>query len=261
MTMTSVAEAPAGAVGRRALVRLTATEGKLFIRERVGPVWGLGFPLVLLIIFGSIHSFHTVRATYGGLTLLDVYLPILIEMMLALLALVAMPLVLAGYRERGILRRLRTTPAGPLRVLAAQILVNFACAVVATLVLVLVARFAYGVSVPRQFGGFVVAALLVAVAMLCIGLFVAAVGKTGRIAQIIGAILFYPLIFFAGLWLPIPSMPAVLQHISHATPLGAAWESFQNAELGRFPGALPLLTIVAWAVVFGLAAWRLFRWE
>ena len=259
--MTSVAEAPARPASRSALARLTATEGKLFIRDRVGPVWGLGFPLVLLIIFGSIHSFHTVRATYGGLTLLDVYLPILIEMMLALLALVAMPLVLAGYRERGILRRLRTTPAGPLRVLGAQVLVNFGFLVVATVVLLLVARFAYGVTVPRQFGGFVVAELFVAAAMLCIGLFVASVGKTGRIAQVIGAILFYPLIFFAGLWLPIPSMPTVLQHISHPTPLGAAWESFQNAELGRFPGALPLLTMAAWAVLFGLAAWRLFRWE
>jgi ABC-2 type transport system permease protein len=259
--MTSVAEAPARPASRSPLARLTATEGKLFIRDRVGPVWGLGFPLVLLIIFGSIHSFHTARAPYGGLTLLDVYVPILIEMMLALLALVAMPLVLAGYRERGILRRLRTTPAGPLRVLGAQVLVNFGFLVVATVVLLLVARFAYGVTVPRQFGGFVVAELFVAAAMLCIGLFVAAVGKTGRIAQVIGAILFYPLIFFAGLWLPIPSMPTVLQHISHATPLGAAWESFQNAELGRFPGALPLLTMAAWAVLFGLAAWRLFRWE
>ncbi len=67
--------------------------------------------------------------------------------------------------------------------------------------------------------------------------------------------------FFSGLWLPIPSMPPVLQHISHATPLGAAWEAFQKADLGRWPHALPLLTIAAYAVAFGLAAARLFRWQ
>jgi len=56
-------------------------------------------------------------------------------------------------------------------------------------------------------------------------------------------------------------MPAVLQHISHATPLGAAWESFQAATLGHWPPALALGTLVAYAVAFGLAAARLFRWE
>ena len=46
--------------------------------------------------------------------------------------------------------------------------------------------------------------------------------RSARVARGIGALLFYPLMFFAGLWLPIPNMPAALQHVSHATPLGAA---------------------------------------
>ena len=106
-----------------------------------------------------------------------------------------------------------------------------------------------------------VIALLAATGLLSLGLFVAAVAPSGRAASAIGAILFYPLMFFSGLWLPIPSMPAVLQHISHATPLGAAWESFQDAALGHWPPALALLTMVGYGVVFGLAAARLFRWE
>ena len=83
----------------------------------------------------------------------------------------------------------------------------------------------------------------------------------GRVARGIGALVCYPMMFFAGLWLPIPNKPATLQHISHATPLGAAWESFQNAALGHWPPALALLTMAGYTVVFGLAAARLFRWE
>jgi ABC-2 type transport system permease protein len=49
--------------------------------------------------------------------------------------------------------------------------------------------------------------------------------------------------------------------ISHATPLGAAWESFQAAALGHWPPALALGTMAAYAIAFGLAAARLFRWE
>ena len=67
--------------------------------------------------------------------------------------------------------------------------------------------------------------------------------------------------FFSGLWLPIPSMPTVLQHISHATALGAASGALQNATLGVWPTWLQLVTLAAYAVVFGLAAARFFRWE
>jgi ABC-2 type transport system permease protein len=84
---------------------------------------------------------------------------------------------------------------------------------------------------------------------------------TGRVARGIGALLFYAMIFFAGLWLPIPNMPATVQHISHATPLGAAVPALTAATQGSFPTALQLLTMAGWAVAFGLAAARFFRWE
>ena len=76
---------------------------------------------------------------YGGLTTLDVHVPILLVFALAMLSLVAMPTTLAGYRELGVLRRLKTTPAGPVRVLAAQLTVKLAVAVAAVVVIVTVA--------------------------------------------------------------------------------------------------------------------------
>lgn len=67
--------------------------------------------------------------------------------------------------------------------------------------------------------------------------------------------------FFAGRWLPIPSMPSVLQHISHATPLGTAVQALQYATNGQWPHWQQLLILAAYAVGFGLAATKLFRWE
>jgi ABC-2 type transport system permease protein len=259
--MTVTTQEPAVAARRSPLAQLTRVEFRLFLRERVGPIWGIGLPVLLLVIFGAIPAFKKVQSGYGGLTVLDAYVPILITMSLALLALIAMPTVLVNYRERGVLRRLRTTPAGPVRVLSAQLIVNAGMAIVTLLVLLLVGRFGYHVPLPRQLGGWVVAALFAMAAMMSMGLFIAAVGPTARAAAAIGAILFYPLMFFSGLWLPIPSMPTVLQHLSHATPLGAAWEAFQNSDLGHWPTALSLVTMAAWAIAFGAAAARFFRWE
>ena len=259
--MSVITEAPTARSRRSALAQLTLVEFRLFLRERVGPIWGTGLPVLLLVIFGAIPSFRKVNPGYDGLTILDAYVPILITMSLALLTLIAMPTALVNYRERGVLRRLKTTPAGPVRVLSAQLIVNATVAVVTLVVLLVLARVAYGVPLPRQFGGWVVAALFAMAALIGMGLFVAAVGPTARASAAIGSILFYPLMFFSGLWLPIPSMPAVLQHISHASPLGAAWEAFQNADLGHWPPALALITMAIWAIAFGTAATRFFRWE
>jgi ABC-2 type transport system permease protein len=245
-----------------ALRRLTVTEGKLFVRERVGVIWGVGFPLVLLVIFGSIPGFRTpVSKSIRGLSILDAYVPILIAFVLAILAISALPSVLAGYREKGILRRMATTPVGPGRMLAAQLAVNGAVVLVTLVLLVAVARLAYQVPLPRQAGGFVLAVVLAAAALLAIGMFIAAVVPTGRAANAAGAILFFPMMFFAGLWLPIAAMPPVLQHVSHATPLGAAVQSLTDAWQGHWPHPLQLLALAVYALVFSLGAARLFRWE
>ena len=248
---------------RSAMTQLIVTELKLFTRGRaaVGLVAGAGFPLLLMIIFGAIHSFNTPVAKYSGLTTLDVYVPILLVFAVGLLSLVAMPATLAGYRELGYLRRLKTTPAGPLRVLIAELAVKLAVSAGTVIVLLVVARAGYGVAMPRQAGGFIVAGLLAAATMLAAGLFISAVAPSAGVARGLGAVLFYLMMFFAGLWLPIPNMPPVLQHIAHATPLGAAVPALQNAVQGQWLSWRPLIAMVAYAVAFGLAAARFFRWE
>jgi ABC-2 type transport system permease protein len=246
---------------RSALARLTLTEFRLFLREPMLVFWTMALPLLLLVIFGLIPAFKKPQSGYQGLSVLEVYVPILILLMLGLLSFFSVPNVVATYREQGILRRLRTTPAGPARVLAAQLLVTVGTAAVMVAAILVLGRLAFAIPFPLAPGIWVVVALLTAVATLSIGLFIAAVAPNPRVAYAVGAILFYPLMFFSGLYYPIPSMPAVLQHISHATPLGAAWESFQSADLGHWPPALALGTMAGYAVVFGLAAARLFRWE
>jgi len=261
MSVTTATAAPPAATRGSALLRLSLTELKLLTRERVRAALPVVIPLVLIIILGNIRSLRQPLAVYGGESFIDVYTTIMVVFGLALLALTNMPMMLADYRERGVLRRLQTTPIGPARVLAARLVADLTVAVVMVVLILAVARIWFAVPLPRQAGGFILAALLAAAALLGAGLVIAAVAPTGRVARGIGALLFYAMMFFAGLWLPIPDMPATLQHISHATPLGAAVPALTAAALGSFPTALQLLTMAGWAVVFGLAAARFFRWE
>jgi ABC-2 type transport system permease protein len=262
MSTTVTAPASKAAAPASALRRLTLAEFQLFIRERVGPIWGIGFPIMLLVIFGSIPSFKKpVDPSVPGVSVLDAYVPILIAFVLAMLALNVLPAVLAGYREKGILRRLATTPVGPSRLLTAQLVIAVGMTVVTLAAILAVARIAYHVPLPRQGWGFALSALLATLALVSIGLFFAAIAPSGKAANAIGAITFFPMMFFAGLWLPISAMPSVLRHISHATPLGAAVQSLQDSWQGHWPHGLQLIVLAGYAIVFAVAAARLFRWE
>jgi len=255
----SVTAAPT--VHRPPTARLTLTELRLLARDRVRLVLGMGLPIMLLVIFGSIPFYTQTRRALGGHSLFDAYVPILIAYSLAIISLTALPLVLADYRDKGILRRLQTTPVGAARVVAAQLLAYLALVAAGVVLLLAVARIGYGVILPRQAAGFVVAALLAAGALIGVGLFIAAVSPSAQAAQAIGTVVWFPLMFFAGLFFPIPVMPSFLRHLSQATPLGAAVQALQDAWLGHWPHLLQLVTMAAYLVVFGLAAAKLFRWK
>jgi hypothetical protein len=84
----------------------------------------------------------------------SVYFPVLIVLALAVLSLLSLPTHLASYQEQGILRRMSTTPVPPAWMLAAQVIVNLALAVIALGILVVAGTAAFGLGAPRQPGGF-----------------------------------------------------------------------------------------------------------
>jgi ABC-2 type transport system permease protein len=93
------------------------------------------------------------------------------------------------------------------------------------------------------------------------GICIAAFVRNDAVAQGIGGFLFFALLFFGGLWLPRPLMPAVLLNISDWTPLGASVGAMQSAMQGSFPSLQSLLVLVIYSTVFGFLAVRFFKWE
>ena len=139
--MTTITETrPAELRGHRRspTATLALTEAKLFMREPIALFWGVVFPLVLLIVIGSTSS-DKASKQYGGLRFIDVYVPVLMVFVLTIVAVNALPAVLASYRDKGYLRRLATTPVGARRLLGVQLGLNLAVVAAAMVVIVIVA--------------------------------------------------------------------------------------------------------------------------
>ncbi|WP_266389929.1 ABC transporter permease [Streptomyces canus] len=237
------------------------TEVRLFRREPGALFWILLFPTLLLVILGSIPSFRNHEADLGGLRTIDVYVPVAVLLGLIVGGLQSMPQTLTGYRERGILRRMSTTPVRPTALLTAQMTVYGGAALASALLALLVGRFAFAVRLPEQLLGYLLALVLAVLVALALGAVISALSRTTKIAGAIGSAVFFPSMFCAGVWAPVQTMPDVLARIVGYTPFGAAAEALNRAAAGDWPGWTHLGVLVAWTVLLTAAASRWFRWE
>ena len=245
-----------------ATMNLTRTEGKLFLRDPIALFFGLVFPAVLLLALGYLFpGFDEPAADLDGARYIDVYGPIALVLGLATLGLVTLPPILGTYRQFGILRRLRTTPVHPARLLAAQLVVHLAVAVMATAMAVLAVVVAFDVPFPESPLWFVVSFLLAAASVFAIGLLIGAVARTTTSGQAIGMAVYFPMLFFAGVWIPRTIMPDGLRTISDLTPLGSAVQAIDDSWFGTTPDVMNLAVMAVYAVVVGSIAVKMFRWE
>jgi ABC-2 type transport system permease protein len=246
---------------RAAFGQMVRNEARLAWRQPTGIIAGIGISVGLQIMFGEVSLFRQSSGRLGGLSTFDVYIPILIAFAIGIIALTYLPGPLVSYREQGVLRRLSTTPVPASWVLAAQMAVQVCLMAIAVFLLLLVSMVFFGATAPKNPGGLILALALSIAALFTIGLAIAAVAHTASAARGIMAATFYPLLFFAGLWYPIPLMPGVIQGISHVTPLGAAVQAMQYSMDVSFPPVAPLLVLAAYALVFGYLGKRFFQWE
>jgi ABC-2 type transport system permease protein len=255
--MTAIAQPNTGS---HAFARLAKTEVRLFLRAPVAVIWAALVPVAALIGLSFIPGIKDKQTLLHGISYLDAYLPILMAFSLCMSAVNLLPPSLAAYREKGILRRLSTTPVPPSRLLGAQALI-FAGVGLATSVVLYTVGAGLGVAAPRQLVGFLVMILLIAAATLGLGVLIAALAPTTKSANAIAFVVFFPLMFLAGLWIPRNQMPGWLRTISDCSPLGAGVRGLQSAFAGHWPPTAALLVLIAWAAVTGLLATRFFRWE
>ncbi len=260
-TLTPARSSGAARASRRAAAAVLRTETTLFRREPAGLFWIMVFPTVLLVVLGSIPGFRDPDKALGGIRFVDAYVPVAVLLSMIMAGLQAMPPVITGYRERGILRRMSVTPVRPSALLGAQMGLHGAAALLSAVLSLTVGRLVFDVALPRQLFGYALALLLAVLSALALGALVSALSRTSKVASAIGSAVFFPMMFSAGVWLPVQAMPDTLGRIVELLPFGAAAQALGEAAAGGWPGWDHLGVLALWAVLLSAAATRWFRWE
>ncbi len=241
------------------MTTLVRTETRLFLRDPAPVLVAVLLPAAILAALGAVPALREPAAVFGGLRFTEYFAPSLLAIAIAATGLQMLPTTLATYRERGILRRLSTTPMRPSAVLSAQLSINLAAATAGTVIMLAVAVGVFGVPAPRHPLGFLAAFVLGTAAIYGVGLVIAAVAPRARTATAIGSVLLIVSQLFAGVYLPKFLLPDVVVRIGEDVPPGVG--AFQAAWTGAGPSPVQLVVMAAIALVSTTLAARFFRWE
>ncbi|MFC1718403.1 ABC transporter permease [Candidatus Poribacteria bacterium] len=250
----------------RGMRKMMLVELKLFLREPEAFFFTLVFPLILLFIFGSIFGNQPNQVStylFGQRGAIDVSVPAYIALIIGVTGLMFMPYLVATYREKGILRRLRTTPVRPQTVLATWAAIYFAIDLVGALLLVIAGKIFYGLRFEGSVFHFFLAFFLSTFSFFAVGFMVASLAPTVRTANVIGMVLFFPMIFLSGTTFPWKILPGGVQMVGRAMPMTYVVQLLQGLWFGEpWSQHLTELAVLAGMLIIGVSiSAKVFRWE
>ena len=247
----------------RGLWGLTWLEVKIFVREPMGVIGTVGVPVLIFVVLGRLSGSPLRGAGPAMPRVISADLPILASMLIAASAVLSLVAIIAIYREGGILRRLRATPLRPHTILTAHVLVKLLFTGVTLAVMIAAGRRYYPVDAGVPLVSFALALLFSTVSVLSLGFLIASIVPTARFAQPIGTLVLYPMLGVSGLFVPVESLPPMLQTVARALPLTYAVSLLRGIWRGEgwsaHTGDVAVLALMFAA--FTALSGRVFRWE
>jgi ABC-2 type transport system permease protein len=246
----------------KGLWKLTWMESRLFLREPVGAFFTLAFPLMMLFLFGSIYG-NEPSPLFNGRGTIDISIPAYTAMIIATSGLMSINITMASYREKGILRRLRTTPASPFIILVSQLVVTFTMTLLGMVLLIIAGSTVYHVRFEGNalsvFAGFVLCCL----SFFGLGFILASIMPNARTAQIVGMVVLYPMLFLSGAGFPKELLPDAIKKIALFLPLTYVVNLLRGLWVGESWGdhLLDVGVLIGMMGVGAIVSIRAFKWE
>ena len=256
------------------LVRVAAARCRvellMFVRDRRSLVFTFLFPLILLLIFGSVFK----GTIAGGVTFSQYFVAGMIASGLMYTGFQNLAIAIPMEREDGTLKRLAGTPLPRAAYFAGKVgLVLVSLIAQVTLLLIIGVAF-FKVTLPSTpqkwltFGWLLLLGLLVCTLL---GIAFSSIPKTGRGAPALVSPVVLVLQFTSGVFFIYSTLPAWMRQVASLFPL--KWmcqgmrsvflpDSFTSQEsAGAWELGRVALVLVAWVVIGALICATTFRWQ
>lgn len=234
----------------KALCKLTWVEFKLMLRQPEVVFFAFVFPLFLMV-------------TFGGNGDVDKFIPMYTGIIISITGLMNLPLTVAMYRQRKILKRFKATPLKPSYILVSQVMENVVTTLVGFLILFGASRLFFKVHHAAIEPSFVLAFFLSVFSIFSFGFLIASIARNERTASLIANLVYYPMLFLSGAVISVKELPAFLAKVSKVVPLTYVVDILGNTWFGTNVASSirdAIVLFIVLVVSFGISALT-FRWE
>jgi ABC-2 type transport system permease protein len=246
----------------KVLLKLTWLEIKLLAREPVTLMFSFVFPILVLVLLGGIFGDETMRGgDYSGIRMMDWYVPAYIALVIASIGTVSLPVHIASYREKGVLRRFRASGVSEGSLLGSQLLVSLGVAFIGALIITVLGLVVYGAQAPDSPAEVALAYVVGVFCFSAIGVLLASLAPTARAAQSVGLLVWFVLLFVSGTSAPLDRLPDWMVTLGKWLPLYHVVVSLVDPWVGNGTNWLQLGIVAAVGLVATLISLRFFRWE
>jgi ABC-2 type transport system permease protein len=232
----------------------------LFWRNREAAFFSFLFPIILLVLLGSVYGDDEIEGVRGSTYLLAG----LIGYGVAAAAFASLAITLVVRREAGLLKRVRGTPLSPGVYLSAVIVSVVIVIALQAAAQVLIGRLLLDADWPASPGSFMAVLAIGAAAFAALGIAITTVVRTAEGSSAVVNAIYLPMAFISGAFFSPQELPRFLEAISEVLPLTYLLRLIRSTfiegdVLSSSPGAV--LAVVIWGCAGLAVALRMFRWE
>ena len=241
--------------------KLATVELRLYLRDPSAFFFTLIFPLMLMMLFGSIWGNDPFPGEIFGF--IDFSVPAFIGMVILTSGIMCLTSNLSAYRERGILRRFRAAPLTPVAILMAQVVAVFTVTIGGVILLLIAGITIFDLQFWGTIPEILFAFMLSALSISALGFIPASLAPTARSGVMTANIIYFPMLFLSGAALPLHMLPPFLQTFAQVLPLTHVIKLLQGLWLGGHLWDYPIqLAVLTGVLICGiLVSARFFRWE
>lgn len=246
-------------------------ELKTFLREREAVIFTFAFPIILLVIFGSVFGRQDLD---GGISFAQYFVAGMIAAGLFGSSFQNLGIAIPIERDSGALKRLAGTPMPRSAYFVGKVVLVLVVAVVQNVLLLAIGVLFYDLELPSEPGRWATygwVSLLGVSACTLLGIAVASAVRNGRTAPAVISPIAIVLQFISGVFFVFADLPSWMQTIAAVFPLKWMTQGMRSVFLpeayaaqepaGTWEHGRIALMLGLWCVIGLVVAVRTFRWR
>lgn len=236
-------------------------EGKLSLRCPDGIIFGIGMPVGVLLLIAVVAGSQS--AGGADYSFLQSAFASLLTVGICATAFMGLPLTIADYRDKKILKHFFATPIRPLMILSVQVMIGMLTAFFSAALVSLLAVFGFGYRMEGNPFLFIGAFLLVMLSMYSIGMILASLCKTVKIANVVTTFVYFPMLFLSGATIPFELFPDAVQKVCNVLPLTHGIKLLKAVSLNTWSEEIwiSVALLIVFAVVGCIISVVSFKWD